>query len=281
MFGKLEILAEKTSILAEGPLWDSEQKTLYYVDIRGKAIRSINYVSGKTHDISLPQQVGTIALDRDGGLVAALEDGIYFVDEDGSIHMAHEETPIKGTRFNDGKAGPDGSLYAGTMDKDGGAAFYRLDPDGTLSELFDGVETSNGLDWSLDEKTLYYIDTPKASIDAMDFNQGSGTLSKRRIVMPVGPDLGHPDGMTLDSQGMLWVALWGGYKAIRVDPSTGSILETIPVPVEQVSCCTFAGDDMNDLIITTARVGEKAEPLAGSVFRIRVDVPGRLPYRFG
>lgn len=280
MFGKLETIAQSTSELGEGPLWDSVQKTLYYVDIRGKAIRSIEYSSGISKDISLPQQVGAITLDKDGGLVAALEDGIYFVDEDGTVQIAHEEVPLKGNRFNDGKSGPDGSFYVGRMDEGGKAAFYRLDPDGTLTELFDGVGTSNGLDWSLDEKTLYYVDTATARIDAFDFNRGEGTLANRRTVMPIPAKMGLPDGMTLDSQGMLWLALWGGRKVVRIDPSAGEVLETIPVPVEQVSCCSFAGDDLRDLIITTARVGQK-DPQAGSVFRIRVDVPGRLPYRFG
>lgn len=281
MYGKLEVLAQNTSVLAEGPLWDSVQKTLYYVDILGKAVRSVDYASGQCRDIALPRMAGAIALDRDGGLVAALEHGICFIDEDGSVHMAHEETPIKGERFNDGKAGPDGSLYAGTTDPGRGGAFYRLDPDGTLTELFDGVGTSNGLDWSLDEKTLYYIDTPTARIDAFAFNQGSGTLTNRRPVMSIPSGIGSPDGMTMDSQGMLWVALWGGSRVIRVDPAAGSILETVPLPVGQVTCCAFAGEDLRDLVVTTARMGEKTEPLSGSVFRIRVTVPGRLPYRFG
>lgn len=281
MYGKLEILAQNTSELAEGPLWDGVRKTLYYVDILGKTIRSIHYASGQRRDISLPAQVGTIALDRDGGLVAALEHGICFVDEDGSVHMAHEETPIKGERFNDGKAGPDGSLYAGTIDPGREGAFYRLDPDGTLTELFDGVGVSNGLDWSLDEKTLYYIDTPTARIDAFSFDRCAGMLTNRRAVMSIPPEIGIPDGMAIDSQGMLWVALCGGFKVIRVDPVSGAILETIPLPVGQVTCCAFAGDDLRDLVITTARMGEKVEPLSGSVFRIRVTVPGRPPYRFG
>jgi sugar lactone lactonase YvrE len=145
------------------------------------------------------------------------------------------------------------------------------------------VRVSNGLDWSLDLKTLYYIDTSTRRIDAFDFDGEGGTIQNRRPVFEFPEGTGSPDGMTIDEEGMLWVALWNGRKVVRVNPRTASIIGEIEMPVSRPSCCAFAGKDLDELVITSASedVDTEKEPRAGRLFRVRPGVRGRAPFRFG
>ena len=278
-----KLTIEKTSraALGEGPLWDWRENLLYFVDIEGQSIRQYDPETKIEKVIPAPQRVGTLGLCRDGRMLAALEDGIYFV-EDGKFTMAHEQCEIDGYRFNDGKVGPDGRFYAGTMDKEGNGAFYRLDADGNLTKLFGGVYTSNGLDWSHDGKTFYYIDTHYKRIDAFDFDVKAGKISGGVTVYDFVDQ--HPDGMSIDKNGNLNVAVWGSNKVMVVNPSTGELINTIITPAAQTSCTAFGGRDMSTMFITSACVGKLDDPkeiLAGMLFSAKMPYKGVKANLFG
>ena len=278
---KLKIEKTKRALLGEGPLWDWRENKLYFVDIEGQSIRRYDPETGEEQVIPTPQMVGTLGLCKDGRLLAALEDGIYFYS-DGAFTLAHKKCDIEGFRFNDGKVGPDGRFYVGTMSREGKGAFYRLDIDGTLTKLFGGVYTSNGLAWSSDTKTFYYIDTRLRRIDAFDFDARSGSISGGTAVYDFGDE--HPDGMSIDENGNLHAAVWGSNKVMTVNPKTGELLGTIKTPAAQTSCTAFGGKDMDTMFITTACTGRLDDPkelLAGMLFSVKMPYKGVRANLFG
>jgi sugar lactone lactonase YvrE len=247
-----------------------------YLDITGKKQHSVDWVTKETTTKVLPQMAGCLALRNNGGLIYAMEDGIYTEQ----FELLHQREQIVGIRFNDGKPAPNGDFFAGTIKKDGGGKLYRLHND-KLEIVIDDVRISNGLDWSVDETTMYYCDTATHTVVAYDFDNGS--ISNKRPVITVPEDMGHPDGLCIDLEGMLWIALWGGSQVIRVNPDTGKIIESLKLPVRNVSCPAFAGENLSELVITTASEGTDLvkEPLAGCTFLIKTQTKGREPYRFG
>jgi len=261
--------------VGEGPIWDKSGNRLIMLDIQGKRLRFIDWSSLKVKDTVLPQQTGFVFFGDDGKLYGGAEDGIYQIDSKGDFHLYSKPCKIKGERFNDGKVAPDGRLYAGTFSRDYSAAFYRMEYDGTLTELFDSVGNSNGLDWSVDGKIMYYNDTPTKRTDSFVFADGE-LKDRKSIITYTG---GSPDGMTIDCEGNLWTALWGSSTAVCVNPKTGKIIDKIEFPVSQVACCAFGGADMKTLIVTTAAHGVmlKDEPLAGATFAVNLSVGGREP----
>lgn len=271
----IELITDARCIVGEGPIWDKENNRLIMVDIQGKRLRFIDWKSLKVRDTVLSQQTGFVLLGDDGELYGGAEDGIYRIASDGEMHRYSKPCSIKGERFNDGKVASDGRLYAGTFSRDYSAAFYRMEYDGTLTELFDGVGNSNGLDWSPDGKIMYYNDTPTKRTDSFSF--AGGELSSRKKL--ISYQNGNPDGMCIDADGNLWTALWGTGEAVCVNPKNGKIIDKIELPVSQVACCAFGGADMKTLIITTAAHGImlKEEPLAGAVFAVDLSVGGIEP----
>ena len=261
----LDILDHYISCVGESPLWDYRSKELLYIDIRGKSLHSCDWLSGKHSSLPLPQQAGCIALTNDDTLIAAMEEGIYYLDRKGRYELAHPRTPIAGPRFNDGKVGPDGRFYVGTIKREGGGEFYRLEKGKALQSVFGDVKVSNGLDWSPDFKTLYYCDTGFHRIDAFDFDVENGSLRNRRTILVITEAMGSPDGMTIDTEGNLWIALWNGGAVIKVDPRIGEIIERVALPASKVSCCAFAGENLEELVITTASLNADPteEPSAG------------------
>lgn len=280
---EIEVLTETPSLLGEGPLWDGLSRRLYFTDITGKKLNILDWDTLNLTVIGLPQMAGCLALTGEGKVMIAMEDGIYLREGDGSLNLLHERIGIAGPRFNDGKAGPDGRFYAGTIRREGGGQVYRLEPSGIIEPILDNVRVSNGLDWSLDLKTLYYIDTPTRRIDAFDFDGEGGTIQNRRPIFAFPEGTGSPDGMTIDEEGMLWVALWNGWKVVRVNPRTASIIGEIEMPVSRPSCCAFAGENLDEIVVTSASedLDPAKEPLAGRLFRVRPGVRGRAPFRFG
>ncbi|MBR3967692.1 MAG: SMP-30/gluconolactonase/LRE family protein [Clostridia bacterium] len=268
----LIIVDKNNSIVGEGPIWDVKTNTFMFLDIRGKCI--IKRTSNSNEKIELPAQIGCMALCENGDLLVALEDAVYRMSN-GTLVPAHQDIKIKGRRFNDGKVGPDGSFYVGTTDDNKEGAFYRL-KDGILTELFDGCGCSNGLEWTNDKKFMYYIDTPKQMVEIFDFDMESGEITKRRKFMDIPKNWGAPDGMTLDSNDDLWIALWGGNKVIHINKETKKIVSEIPVPCPKASCCAFGGKDLNELYITTAAMTDTEEyPKAGNTFKAILDVKGK------
>lgn len=215
--------------------------------------------------------------------MAALRDGIALLSEDGELRLISDVEADRPThRFNDGKCDAAGRFWAGTMrfdDVRGSATLYRVDPDHSVTPMVTGVGLSNGLGWSVDGTVMYYIDTLERSIDAFDFAPDTGGLSNRRRLVSLAPDDGYPDGMTVDRDGFLWVALYQGGAIRRYSPA-GELARTIDLPVSQPTSCAFGGPDLMDLYITTAtqdlsKAQLEAEPLAGGVLRCRPGAQGR------
>lgn len=280
----MELLYDIKATLGEGPVWDAQTETLYFIDILNKRI----YANGDVF-LESDETIGCLSLRKNGGLIFTKRASIWTCESDTSqltllFTLTDEPADI---RFNDGKCDPRGRFLAGTMDMN------ETDPNGSLysvegrsvTRLFDNVTISNGLAWSPDYRILYYIDTPSHEVKAFDYDLENGTIGNKRVVIKISDTLGHPDGMTSDKQGNLWIAMWGGAKVTKWNPNTGQLLEQIPVPAKNVSSCVFGGKNMNELFLTSARVGLDEEtlkeyPLTGGVFRLETNVEGMPSFKF-
>jgi sugar lactone lactonase YvrE len=278
-----ELLVQHDAFVGEGPVWDPRIGRLLWVDIPNNAVFVTDPADGSTIQRRLPMAVGVVLPRASGGYVAALQDGFYALPAEGEPELiAPVEASNPATRMNDGETDPQGRFWAGTMGwhaEPGLGSLYRLDPDGTVTRMVEGVSISNGLGWSPDGTTMYYVDTPTCRVDRFDFDPASGTISGRREFVTIREGGGRPDGLTVDSEGAVWVATWPGYGVHRYLPD-GTLEAIIPLPVSNVSSCEFGGPDLRDLYITTAwellsEEEHAAQPLAGSLFRTRVEVPGR------
>ncbi len=272
----IEVIFENNLLVGESPVWDEKQKQLYFVDIRGKCFYRFDYKTGSYNKTDVGQMLGCLALCENGELLLGMEDGVYrYSQETKKMTLAHEPIKIKGERFNDGKVGPDGYYYVGTAGANFSGAFYRMH-NGRLEELFDKCGCSNGIDWIDNGKTMIYCDSREQKLEKFNFSLELHTLSQRKNIANISPELGSGDGLTVDAEGNVWIAVWGGSCVLHINPKSGEIMDKIELPATQVSSCCFAGEDLRDLIITTAAVrldlGE--QPMAGKIFRCRVDVGG-------
>jgi sugar lactone lactonase YvrE len=274
--------------LAEGPVWDPARRLLRWVDILPGHVHTLDPATGAHTWFDAGDPVGTVGLTRAGGLVLALIDGFAFADYDGqNLTRLPGFTVDRATvRFNDGKPDPWGNFCAGTMawDEQGGppCALYRLTPDGTVTELVQDVALSNGLDWSDDRKLFYYADSYAGGVDLFDTDPDTGALSTRRRFTTI--DEGLPDGLTLDAEGCVWLAVWGTGELRRYTPA-GDLDTVVRLPARQVTSAAFGGPDLATLYITTARenfteADRQQEPHAGDIFACTPNVPGRPPFLF-
>ena len=279
-----ELIVDAKAELGEGPIWDPRSKVLLWVNILGKQLRMYDPVSDADRVIELDQMPGTVVLRAKGGLMLALEGGFASFDPDTNAieFITDPESDKPGNRFNDGKCDPAGRFWAGTMPYDAEAAsgaLYCLDTDGTSKKMISDVYCSNGIAWTADRKTMYYIDSVTRNVDAFDYDLATGDIANRRTVISVPESDGMPDGMAIDTEDKLWVAQWGGWRVAHWDPLTGQMIDMVELPVSQVSACWFGGEDLDELYITTARtrLTDEAlakEPLAGGLFKARVGVKG-------
>lgn len=277
----MEALPVDKALLGEGPLWLEERKQLIWVDIEGMRVHLYCPVTASSRAIDVGQRIGAIVPATDGRLLCALQNGFYYLDMDNESlePIVDPEADLPNNRFNDGKCDPAGRFWAGTMPIEGNdlvGALYRMDGDGTVHRMLTGVGCSNGIAWSHDHMTMYYIDTVTRRIDRFDYDAETGRIANRQTAIAIPESYGYPDGMTIDIEGMLWVAQWGGYCVSRWNPVTGECIEKIELPVSQVTSCCFGGERLDELYITSARIGLSEEqllrePLAGSVFKY---VPG-------
>lgn len=268
-----------TCELGESPVWDAANNRIYWVDILNGTLHWYNESDLTTEQFAIGQEIGAVALAGDHRLVAALKNGFYLIDpeEKSILTIAETEAGIITNRFNDGKCDPAGRFWAGSMSVIGepdAGTLYMLDHGGQVFERIGKVGCSNGLAWSPDCTMFYFIDTLSCQVVAYDFDVESGAIWNRRSIIYFNPAEGLPDGMTIDSEGMLWIAMWNGSNVSRYNPSTGQLLSRIMLPVSQVTSCTFGGPALSDLYITTARTGLSdrelgQEPLAGSLFVVR------------
>jgi sugar lactone lactonase YvrE len=284
LISQLEVVGDDKSLLGEGPLWLPISKQLVWVDIEAKRIILYTPESGAKRVIRVDQRIGAIVSAEDGRMICALQNGFYILDlHDESLELIVDpEESIPSNRFNDGKCDSSGRFWAGTMPIKGNAlvgALYRLNGDGSVHRTLTEIGCSNGISWSPDDTKMYYIDTFTSRIDCLDYDYQTGNISNRQPAVHISPEQGFPDGMTMDVEGMIWVAHWGGYCVSRWNPLTGECLERVELPVSQVTSCCFGGEHLNELYITSARIGLSEEqlakePLAGSVFKYIPGVSG-------
>lgn len=283
-----ELVIDPCAELAECPWWDVATRTLVFVDIVNGRVHRWDPVSRSREVTDVGETVGAVVPRARGGLVLVLKDRLAVRGTDGRLDtvclVAHGQPD---GRLNDAKCDPAGRLFVGSMvgvASPGLGALYRVDGELSARQVIAGTTISNGMGWSLDGTTMYFIDTPTGTVDAFDYDQGTGRLGAGRPLVRFGPGDGYPDGMTVDSEDHLWVASFGGGFVRRFAPD-GTPVDTIELPVTEVTSCAFGGPDLDELFITTARVDLTraqlaAQPYAGGVFRARPGVRGRLDNAF-
>lgn len=276
----------------EGALWDEDRNELLWVDIPNGEIHRFKPADGTDRLIlKAERSVGTVVRRSRGGLVAAMADGFHFVDENTGVTtpICDPEKDKPANRFNDGKCDPAGRLWAGTMEDaewaKGAGSLYRLDADLSCTKMVEGVSISNGIAWSPDGRTMYYTDSPTGVIWAYDYDAATGAIANRKTAVEIAGGEGVPDGFTVDGEGTLWVAQWGGWQVGRYDPRTGRKIGRVDVPASQVASCALGGANLSELFITTARkrlTPEQLtrEPLAGSLFVAGTDARGLPAFSF-
>lgn len=284
----VELVADAHAIVGEGPVWDPSAGLLVWVDIEGKRIYEFDTATGVNREIEVPQYPGAVVRRASGGYMAAVTNGFAAVDSDGRFELVVPvEADLPENRMNDGKCDPQGRFWAGTTRMLHDApigVLHRLDTDLSLHPMVDELWVSNGLDWTSDNRRMYFIDSFAGSVDVFDYESSTGDIANRRPLIDVPQSWGTPDGMTLDAEGYLWVAFWGGSCVRRFDPE-GQLDREITLPVTQVTSCAFGGPDLRDLYITSGCRGLDAEalerePHAGGLFRARPGVQGRPAFEF-
>jgi len=285
----LRCVVDVRTEVGEGPVWDDREGVLWWVDIKGQQLFRFDPASGDNHARAMPEQIGCVVPRENGGLIGAFRTGFKFIDPaTGAVTPVADPEPDKpGNRFNDGKCDRRGRLFAGTMDNAEVACtgtLYRLDPDHSMHVMRREVSISNGLDWSPDDRIMYYTDSPRRAIWAYDYDLATGAMTNERVFARIADDAGVPDGLCVDAEGFVWGAHWGGWRVTRYDPD-GSIDRVLEMPVPQASSCTFGGPDLSTLYVTSAAFGMSAAdlakaPQAGGLFAIEVGVQGQRPCRF-
>lgn len=271
--------------LGEGPLWSAREQALYWVDILQHRLH--RFAPGE-----MPEQRSwqfeeeiSSAAERMGrpGLIVTLRHGFAYFDPGSEKleRLVAPEAHLPGNRFNDGKCDRQGRYWAGTIDfacKAPTGSLYRLTPDLQCELIDSGYPVTNGPAWSADQRTLYLNDSVYGRVYAFDFDPKAGSVANKRLFLQFDAGEGSPDGMTTDAEGGLWIAHWGAGKVTRHD-SEGMVLASITLPVSQVTSCTFGGPDLRTLYVTSAAAGltplqRQAEPLAGALFAVELDIVG-------
>ncbi|MCX4844045.1 SMP-30/gluconolactonase/LRE family protein [Streptomyces sp. NBC_00893] len=261
----LDVAVHEQAELGEGPTWDAATGRLIWVDIVSARVHTYDPVSGRRTVMAAEQHVGAAKPRAGGGLVVNLRDGIGLYDADGAFRWLVRD-PVPGRRGNDAAVAPDGALWAGSMRYDGapdGGSLTRVAADGAVTAVLPVVACGNGIGWSPDGSLMYFIDTPTRRIDVFDFD-GEHAVNRRPFAT-VEEGAGFPDGLTVDAEGAVWVALWDGAAVRRYTPD-GALDRIVPVPVRRPTACAFGGRDLDDLYISTARTGLTApHPLSGAL----------------
>ena len=271
--------------LGEGAFWNHQSQTLYWVDIVGKALHIYHPVSKENLTFPTSSSIGTVVpTDQPNEAIVALEDGIYIFNTEKSAFdlFCDVEKNKPGNRFNDGKCDPSGRFWVGSMAYSQApklASLYCIDENGKATTKIDSVTISNGIVWTKDKKTMYYIDTPTKNIKAYDFDNETGNISNERIAVKVSDSLGFPDGMAIDENDQLWVGMWNGNAVLHFDPLNGKLLSKVNVPAHNVTSCAFGGENLDVLYITTSSLDmtpeeQKKYPLAGSIFKVKTNTKG-------
>ena len=288
---KAELILDMRALLGEGALWHTGTQRLFWVDIEGRKLHWYRPADGSMHSINVEERIGTVVLASENKAVIALQNGIHTLNlTDESLTLMANPLEGKGDiRFNDGKCDPAGRLWVGSMhllSQPHVASLYRIDASYGVERVLDNITISNGIVWSLDHKTMYYIDSPTREIKAYAYDIDTGQIAHPSVAVKVPKDIGDPDGMTIDDEGMLWVAHWGGHCVMRWNPATCEPLCKVEVPAPLVTSCAFGGDRLDTLYITTARTRLSDEmlakfPYSGGVFACNPGVRGVPAHTFG
>ncbi|GAB3855862.1 SMP-30/gluconolactonase/LRE family protein [Hymenobacter terrigena] len=285
-----ESILHAQAALGEGALWNPETAELFWVDIEGRALHVFDPATGHDRHYPVGKRIGTVVPRHGGRALVALQTGIHEIDlNTGQLTRLADPVTDENLRFNDGKCDPAGRFWVGTFDlmqRAHAGSLYRFDPDGSTHVMLRHLTNSNGLAWSLDQRTMYYIDTPTLAVQAFDYDNATGHIANPRVVVRIPEGSGGPDGMTIDAEGQLWVALWGAGRVHRYDPATGALRQVITVPAPFTSSCAFGGPGLETLFITTARRGLTPQqavefPLSGNIFAVRPGVAGVPASFFG
>ena len=284
-----ELVLDAKAMLGEGSIWHPKEKKLYWVDIEGKILHIYDPATRKDKEFPVGSRIGTVVPVKKGGALIALQNGIHKIDtKTGKLSFITAPFIDTGLRFNDGKCDPSGRFWVGTLALDSrrrGAVLYRMDSDKSIRVMLDSISISNGIVWTKDKKTMYYNDTPTGTVQAFDYDDKTGAITNRRVVIRIPRGGGGPDGMSIDAEDKLWIALWGSGTVCRYDPLTGEKLQTVKVPAPNVSSCAFGGKNLETLYITTARAWVTADklkefPLSGSLFSVKPGVRGVPAFYF-
>ncbi|MDP9026702.1 MAG: SMP-30/gluconolactonase/LRE family protein [Actinomycetota bacterium] len=278
---KADVFVDGQAGVAEGPVWDAARSRLVWTDIPAEVVHFTDFSTGADSQVETGGRVGAVVLRSEGGFVLAMENEFVLTGTDVGIPESRTRvTEDPRFRFNDGKCDPAGRFLAGLAGTDGRwatAGLYRFDPDGTTTEVVSGISCSNGIGWSPEGSIMYYVDTPTYRIDCFDYDLETGVPSNRRLFAPVTEGYGRPDGLCVDAEGCVWVAIWGGYEVRRFSPE-GTLLSRVSLPVSLVSSVAFGGPQLATLFITSSRDIPKhqipREPLAGAIFRMEPGVTG-------
>ncbi len=281
---KAKLLLDTQSTLGEGPVWDWQKQLLFWVDIEGGKLHRYNPLNKESAEWSFGEMIGAAIPEKNGHLLLALESSLASFDVESEKLTKHPilENSNTAIRFNDGKVGPNGNFWVGTMDKNcapKAGNFYRVEPNLNSTLQLSKTSVSNGMAWSSNKKTFYYIDSPTFVVRAFDFDLESGSISNGKTIIKVPKAYGSPDGMCIDSEGMLWVAHWGGHCVRRWNPETGDVLQKVEVDAPHVTSCCFGGKNLDVLYITTARSGLAETQLeefqkSGGMFAFQSEVKG-------
>lgn len=276
----VEVIADCACSVAENPLWHPSLRRLLWTDIPAARLYQFDPQT-RTHELFYEGRVvggftlqadGSLLLFQDRGTITNLKDGV-------EVPVIKEIAEERDLRFNDVIADPVGRVFCGTFTRGHLGRLYRLDRDGSLTKLLDGVGCSNGMAFSPDRRVFYYTDSFARTIYRFDYDETDGAISNQRPFYVVNVAAGFPDGCTVDSEGYLWFAHWGGSSIVRVDPD-GQVERSIRIPATKATSLTFTGDDMKDVYITSEGGKERTQddPSAGAVFRTRCEIAGRREY---
>jgi sugar lactone lactonase YvrE len=281
---EVKIACDTVAGIGEGAIWDYKYNRLLWIDTQG-SVFIFTPSDGKNREIKLGKLVGTVVPYQQNSVIVALEDGIYELDLETEklTFICQPENPlIKTNKYNDGKCDSKGRLWVGTMDintEQGRGGFYCVNGNGEYQKILKNVSISNGVCWSLDNKKMYYQDSPLRTVSAFDFDIDKGSISEREEIIKLPKGVGDPDGNTLDATGMVWIAHWGGACVSKWNPHTGQMLQKIDVPACNVTSVAFGGPTLEDLYITTASLYAPEEkkslyPDQGKLFVCQPGVKG-------
>ncbi len=270
--------------LGEGPLWIAKIGCFFWVDIDKGNLHRYHLATEKLEIRHFPHRLAVVLEGKNGKLILGLDRKLISYDwETEEVEdLCEVEANLVLHRFNDGKVDAKGRIWIGTLSTKftvGAGSLYRIGSDLQPKVLLPNLTISNGMAWTADHRTFYFIDTPTRQIQEFNFDMDSGEISFRRVAVSIPDELGFPDGMTIDQEGMLWVAHYGGSGVYRWNPVTGELLDKIKLPVPHVTSCCFGGENLDVLLITTAQENMSAEdlkmyPKSGDVFLVEMEVRG-------